>query len=51
MQYFRIGPTPWLITSQPFRSRSATAVAQLDKFPGELRLKNELHGMPEMEMI
>jgi hypothetical protein len=34
-----------------FGFNGRAAVSQLDEFPGERGLQNELHGMPEMEMI
>ena len=52
MQYFRIGPTPWLSTSQPASvSIGEPQFPSWMNSPGKPGFQNELHGMPEMEMV
>ena len=52
MQYFRIGPTPWLSTSQP--ASVSIGEPQLPSWTnshGNVGFRSKLRGVPEMEMI
>ena len=52
MQYRRIGPTPWLCTSQPgFRFDGRSAIAELDQFPGEGRPEERFALVPEVDVV
>jgi hypothetical protein len=52
MQYFRIGPTPWLRTSPPCVGLDGgSAVPKLDQFPRESRFKEHPAFIPEVDVV